>query len=127
MAVPLSAFYPANRGSIGGSRERAAHHPAEVICDHVVVADPAFLAIDAIQQLDELYRFHKQPGIFLNLADHSLMESFAHLNQPSGNGPASLGRLFCALHEQDPSLVHHDRADPDQRRRWIFTLHLLLR
>ena len=70
MAVPLRPLHPAHRIRIGSRLQSAAHHAAQVIRDHVMVADALALAMNAIQKLNQFNRFDRQPGLFPHLADH---------------------------------------------------------
>ena len=89
MAIPLRPLHPAHRIRIRGRLQFPAHHAAQVVRDHIMVADALALPMNAVQQLDQFHRFDRQPGLFPHLANYPRQQRFAQL--PALRPAASIG------------------------------------
>ena len=113
MAVPLRALHPAHRVGIGSSAQFAAGHAAQIIGDHVVVADAALLAVNAVEQLNQFDGFHLEAGFLAHFARNSFDKRFAHFEHAAGQRPMAFEGLAAAPHQQHTALVDHHRAHAD--------------
>ena len=71
MAIPFRPLHPSHRIRIRNRPGCAAHHAAQVIRDHIMVADALTLPMNAVQQLDQFHRFDRQSGLFPHLANYA--------------------------------------------------------
>ena len=78
--------------------------------------------MDAVQQFDQLNRFHVEPGLLPYFADHCLAEGLAYVNQSPRYGPLPLQWFRPPLDQQHPVLVNDDSTHPYKRRQWELSL-----
>src|SRR6266545_2552300 len=93
----------------------AGHVVAQVVDDHVVIADAAVLAEDAVEHGHDLAGPDDEARLLLDLPHQGLLERLAELHRPPGHHPAAAQRLLAPADQQDPALVDDDRADADLR------------
>ena len=127
MAIPLGPLDPAYGIRIGGCQQRAAHDTAQIVRNHIVVADPVPIAMDAVEEFDELNRLDDKACFLEDLPRHRLAERFTHINESTGDGPFALRGLGAALHQQNAPLLDDHRAHAHQRCYWKFSLQHLSR
>ena len=122
MAVPFRPFHPAHRVGVGGRPNVPPVTPAQVIRDHVVVANPLAVAMNAVEEFDEFHRLDDQPGLFASLHVPLPRVAFPQFDQTAGNGPLAFQRLASAPDQQHAALVDNHTADANQRRQRKFSL-----
>lgn len=102
----------------------AAHRPAEIIGDHIVVTDAIVFPIDSVEQLDQAQIFDLKARFFAGFAAERLVEGFTNLDQTAGDRPAALHRFVAALDEQHAAFVVDDNGtDTHERHFRKFSLH----
>src|ERR1035438_7740452 len=67
-----------------------------------MVADSFILAMNAIQQLDQLHGFDCQAGLFPHLAHHGGQERLTQFDEPARQRPMALQRLGSPPHHPPP-------------------------
>src|SRR5665213_1372322 len=104
--------------------KRSAHDAAQIIRDHIMVADAVSIAINSIQQLNQLDWSNNQPRLLTHFADHGLGEQLANFDEASGQRPSAFCRLGSPLHEQNAAIGDDDSADANERSSGKLTLHV---
>src|SRR5580698_4751242 len=127
VAVPLGALYPADRVGVGGGLQFPAGDATKVVRDHIMVPDAVAVAMDSIQEFDQLDRLDPQPGLFVDLADNAGGESFAQFQHSTGQRPLAFQRLASTAHQQHAAPIDDDRADSYQWGFGILSLHFASR
>ncbi len=116
MAVPLRTLHPPHCVCIGGCAQFSARHAAQIIGDHVVVADALALAMNPVENLNQFNRLHLQPGFFPHFARNPGGQRLAHFEHAARQRPMALERLAPAPHQQHPALLDDHRAHAHERR-----------
>ena len=78
MTVPFSRLYPPHCIRVVGSLQRATGHPAQIIRDHIVEADPVAIMMDPVQQLDQLNWLYDQSGFLFHFPHHAGVQRFPY-------------------------------------------------
>ena len=103
VAVPLRPLHPAHRIRIRGRLQLPARHAAQVVGNHIVVADALALAMNAVQQLDQFDRLNRSARSLPSpRAPPRPASDFAHFKHAAGQRPLALQRLGSAPHQQHP-------------------------
>src|SRR6266540_1004594 len=101
---------PGHRFRVGGRAGLPGHVGAEIIQDHVVVADRPLFPEDAVEDGEQLPRLDPEAGLLRHLAHQRLLEGFPELHRSSGYDPPSTERLLAPTNEEHPPAVDQHSA-----------------
>lgn len=124
MAVPFHALNPSHGIRIRCGAKLSSGNAAEVVGDHIVIADAAFVAVNTLEEFDQIEAFDFQSSFFANFAGDCLGKCFTDFEHASRQGPVAFERFMAPAHQQDAAAVDDDSADADKRGRRKFALRL---
>jgi hypothetical protein len=117
MAVPFAALDPTDGGSIRSGAQIATGDAAEIIGDDVVIADAAALAINAVEELDQLEGLDVEAGFLADFANDAGGECFTEFEHAPGEGPVALEGLCATANEEHAGVMNDNGADAYEGRR----------
>ena len=87
-----------------------------------MIADaPVFVAVDGLEEVEQLDDFDFGSGLLANLARDTGAHGFAQVQEAAGQCPHSLSRRAAAFnHQAAPFVVENDGGHGHQRRGGIF-------
>jgi hypothetical protein len=123
VAVPLGSLDPADSFRVRSRKQIATGYAAKIIRDDVMVADALADQVNAVEELNQLYRLDDQAGLFTHLADYAGGERLAHLEQAAGQRPLATKGFGATADEKDAVGVDDHGSDANEGRVRIFSLH----
>src|SRR5436305_7855671 len=92
--------------------------------DKMAFDAPRSVACDRLAESDEFERRDCKPGFLAHFADYRLLQRFAKLDHPAGQGMQPVRRRPGPPHDQHPAVAEYRRAHRQIWPRWISPLGL---